>query len=187
MGSDLKLYVGSQNKAKLLAVQLALEELISKGIDQVESWQVIGQDVPSGVSAQPKTDEETLQGALNRCLELKKHAPHSICIGLEGGVQRNSMGLFVCNWGVMLDEEGDQYISSGARVLLPESVAEGIEAGKELSEMMDIYAQKVNVRSKEGAVGILTEGLLDRSKMFAQVTTLLFGQKLHAQKKHAQG
>ncbi|GAA0378851.1 DUF84 family protein [Bacillus horti] len=175
-----EIYVGSRNQAKLKAVELAIQELKQKGVD-MPTFQVIGVDVPSGVAAQPYSDEETISGALNRCLELKKNYPASLCIGLEGGVQRNHEGLFVCNWGVLLDEHGKKYVASGARVKLPEEVAEGLDNGKELSEMMELYSKRKDIRSKEGAIGILTEGLLDRSTMFAQVTLLLFGQKLHAQ------
>lgn len=178
--NNLEIYVGSLNRTKVNAVKLALQELEHKGLRQFLGAQVTGLDAPSNVSPQPKTDEETIQGAINRCLELKKRHPQAMCIGLEGGVQRNQIGLFVCNWGALIDEHGQTYVSSGARVLLPPMVAAGIDEGKELSEMMELYAQKSNVRSHEGAVGILTEGLLDRSHMFAQVAVLLFGQKLHA-------
>ncbi|HBF73413.1 MAG TPA: non-canonical purine NTP phosphatase, partial [Alteromonas australica] len=54
------LYVGSQNPVK---VNAALETL-SDTLD--EAFEVEGISVPSGVSEQPMTEEETREGAINR-------------------------------------------------------------------------------------------------------------------------
>ena len=53
--------------------------------------------VPSGVSAQPFSDEETMQGAINRAKRaLEEGAP--IGIGLEGGVMKRST-VYLCVTG----------------------------------------------------------------------------------------
>ena len=41
---------------------------------------------------------------------------------------------------------------------------------------MDDYAKKENVRKNEGAVGIFTNGLINRSEMFSHLMNLLVGQ-----------
>jgi non-canonical (house-cleaning) NTP pyrophosphatase len=46
---------------------------------------------------------------------------------------------------------------------------------------MDDYAQTENVRKNEGAVGIFTNGLINRSEMFSHIMNLLVGQ-FHYQK-----
>jgi inosine/xanthosine triphosphatase len=174
------IYVGSQNKAKVKAVEIALAQIKERQNNNFTAIRKVeGVNVLSGVSGQPKYDEETIQGALNRCQELKDKYPDSICIGLEGGVQETAYGLLLCNWGVLMDQEGNRYIAGGARIPLPESVTEGIRQGKELGEVIEDYAQKSNIRQNEGAIGILSNGLIDRPHMFAEVVLLLLGQMLH--------
>ena len=54
-----KVYVGTTNVIKLEAVKHVLSDFVVEGIN-----------VGSGVSSQPKSDEETIQGAKNRALGL---------------------------------------------------------------------------------------------------------------------
>ncbi|MDQ0338909.1 inosine/xanthosine triphosphatase [Caldalkalibacillus uzonensis] len=181
------IYVGSENPAKIKAVELAIAHIISveKQHDHagnpaaLEGVKVLGRSVPSGVSAQPRSDEETIQGALNRCRVLKKESPGAICIGLEGGVQESSHGLLLTNWGALIDEKGQTYIAGGLRLPLPAAIADEIRAGQELGTVIDGYARQTNVRQKEGAVGILTQGYIDRSQLFCDIVLLLFGQMKH--------
>ena len=44
---------------------------------------------------------------------------------------------------------------------------------------MDSYVKKHNVRQNEGAIGIFTNGLVDRTQMFSELSTLLIGQYLY--------
>jgi inosine/xanthosine triphosphatase len=174
------MYVGSKNPTKIKAVQIALYKLEELEQDHfLAQIEVRGDNVSSGVADQPRNDQETIQGAINRCQELRDKYPNSICVGLEGGVQETEHGLLLCNWGALLDPQGKQYIAGGARVPLPEEVAQGIRQGKELGDVIDLYANQSNVRKNEGAIGILSYGLIDRPHMFAQVALLLFGQMLH--------
>ncbi|GAJ57774.1 DUF84 family protein, partial [Geobacillus thermoleovorans] len=41
---------------------------------------------------------------------------------------------------------------------------------------MEAYTGRRNVRRKEGAVGVLTNGRVDRSAMFSHIVELLAGQ-----------
>lgn len=177
-----KIYLGSQNPAKLKAVQLAVEQLNEsqkESLGIAPAIDVVGEDVPSGVAAQPMGDEETITGAEQRCLALKQLYPGAICIGLEGGVEDTSKGMFLTNWGVLIDTQGERYYAGGVRILLPAQIREGILAGEELGPLMNAYAGKLDVPKKEGAIGIFSDSLIDRSQMFSHVVLLLFGQKCH--------
>ncbi|WP_236687384.1 DUF84 family protein, partial [Geobacillus sp. ZGt-1] len=66
--------------------------------------------------------------------------------------------------------------AAGARLALPPDVGTGIEAGRELGDVMEAYTGRRNVRRKEGAVGVLTNGRVDRSAMFSHIVELLAGQ-----------
>lgn len=178
----MTIYIGSQNPAKIKAVEIALakmKELQGEKFLFIAGDKVMGINVPSGVSDQPKYDEETILGAQNRCFELQRRYSDSICIGLEGGVQETAHGLLLCNWGAMVDQEGNRYIAGGVRVPLPDAITEGIRQGKELGDVIDDYCKQSNVRQTEGAIGILSYGFIDRPHMFADVVLLLLGQMLH--------
>lgn len=64
----------------------------------------------------------------------------------------------------------------GAGLPLPEEIAEGIRAGQELGPLMDLYTNKQNIRHNEGAIGVFTNGLIDRSAMFEHIVLQLIGQ-----------
>lgn len=163
----MKIAIGSKNPAKITAVKEAFKD------KQVE---FIAVDVESGVSAQPMSDEETIQGAVNRAISAAEKAGSDIGIGLEGGVQPTAHGLMLCNWGALAVNGMDPIIAGGARLPLPDEVAEKVLAGTELGPVMDEYARKQNVRKNEGAVGVFTNGQVNRSEMFTHVMKLLAGQ-----------
>jgi inosine/xanthosine triphosphatase len=162
----MKIIIGSKNPAKITAVKNSFsheDELVSL-------------DIPSGVSEQPFSDEETIRGAINRAATALKQGNGDIGIGLEGGVQETSYGLLICNWGALVSIGREPIIAGGARLPLPEEIAIRLRAGEELGPVMEDYAKKENVRKQEGAVGIFTNGIVNRSEMFTHVMNLLVGQ-----------
>ncbi|MBT2690521.1 DUF84 family protein [Bacillus sp. ISL-47] len=163
----MKIIIGSKNPAKIMAVQTAFSDYEAG---------IIPYDVPSGVSDQPFSDEETIKGAINRAFGALKIAGGQIGIGLEGGVHKTEYGLFLCNWGALAEEGKPPIIGGGARIPLPEEISARLLSGEELGPVMDDYAKKINVRKNEGAVGIFTNGQVNRSEMFSHVMKLLIGQ-----------
>ena len=179
----MKVMIGSRNPAKYMAVQQALEGLGLKGSDTVSI------DVDSGVRNQPLTDEETIEGALQRAREaLDKSGDAEFAIGLEGGVvldNTTSFPVMICNWGALVAKNGKEYIAGGARIPLPAAFREELLAGKELGDLMDLYCQRKDIRKHEGAVGIFSDGAVTRLQMFEHVCQLLIGQWKYDRKKQA--
>ncbi len=163
----LTIAIGTKNPTKVDAVKMAFEGSVASFIPT---------SVDSGVANQPFSDEETIQGAINRAKAARMKTESSVGVGLEGGVFETSYGLFLCNWGALYDGVNDPFIAGGARILLPESVAKEVREGLELGEVMDLYTKENNVRHKEGAVGVFTNGLINRTEMFTHVAKLLVGQ-----------
>ncbi|MDC3415801.1 DUF84 family protein [Aquibacillus salsiterrae] len=161
----MQIFIGSKNPTKIKAVE-----------NEFPLFEIEAVDVSSKVSLQPFSDEETLEGAINRAKECATLAKGAIGIGLEGGVTEMESGLFLCNWGALVDEHGELYMASGARILLPNEVSSKLEKGIELGEIMDDYAKKKDVRKNEGAIGIFTNQLVGREEMFTHVMRLLRGQ-----------
>ena len=81
-----KVYVGSTNINKVQAV---------KNVFEPHGFEVIGMEVDSGVSAQPKNDLETIIGAENRAKQLPSDG---IRIGLEAGIEILKDGFFDFFW-----------------------------------------------------------------------------------------
>ncbi|TKC15856.1 DUF84 family protein [Robertmurraya kyonggiensis] len=161
----MKVVIGTKNPAKIKAVEAAFEGYEAE---------FVSVNVASGVNEQPFSDEETIKGAVNRALAALEEG--DVGIGLEGGVHEHESGLFLCNWGALAVKGEVPYIAGGARIPLPEEIASKLRSGKELGPVMDEYAQKENIRKQEGAVGVFSNGRVDRAEMFSHVMKLLVGQ-----------
>ena len=138
--------IGSKNPAKITAVQNVFTDY---------PCEIVSVDVASGVRAQPLSDDETINGAINRAIAAANVSAADIGIGLEGGVQQTEYGLFLCNWGALKYKEMEPIIAGGARIPLPKEIADLLLKGEELGPVMDEYAKKQNIRKKErGGRGI---------------------------------
>lgn len=161
----MKIVIGSENPAKIRAVQ-----------DVFSNQEVSGIDVSSNVSAQPFSDVETRQGAINRAIQCVEKESCHIGIGLEGGVMNVDDQLFLCNWGALVTNEKEIFTASGARIPLPWEFDKELQSGTELGDIMDGYTHQLDVRKNEGAIGIFTNGYVSRKEMFAHVLKQLRGQ-----------
>lgn len=173
--TNLFIAIGTKNKAKTAAIQ----NIVSKYFDNLEFEQFA---VPSNVSEQPFTSDETRQGAVNRALNTWHASGADLNFGLEGGVHEIEGHMYCCNWGAVALKDGTVITASGAQFLLPEEIAEQLRAGKELGPIMDDYTKQQDIRSSLGAVGIFTAGLVDRTEMFEHIVKLLIGQYLFLSK-----
>lgn len=98
--------------------------------------------------------------------------------GLEGGVTEIEGIMYICNWGALVVADGSVFTAAGAQIVLPEEIAREIRTGKELGPVMEAYTQRRDIRQHAGAVGIFTQGLVDRQAMFEHIVALLIGQYL---------
>ncbi|MGN7478028.1 DUF84 family protein [Solibacillus silvestris] len=167
----MKVAVGSKNKAKVGAVEAIIRQFFPEAT--IESI-----DVPSDVSVQPFSNEETRQGAINRARNAMMQTNADLTFGLEGGVDEIDGTMYCCNWGAALLKDGTAIASSGAQFALPEAIAMELRVGKELGPVMDVYTNMENIRHHQGAIGIFTHQLIDRKAMFEHIVKLLVGQVL---------
>ncbi|AIF43163.1 DUF84 family protein [Virgibacillus sp. SK37] len=161
----MDILIGSKNPTKVDAVKKVFPNVDVKAVN-----------VPSLVSEQPFSDEETREGAINRAKNCLTDHSGALSIGLEGGVMYVDGQLFLCNWGALITAEGKTHTASGARIALPSIIDQQLKQGVELGVIMDEYAKKQGVRNKEGAIGIFTNELVSRQSMFEHVVMLLKGQ-----------
>jgi inosine/xanthosine triphosphatase len=170
--------IGTKNPAKIKALTELLDQLGRK--DDVKSF-----DVPSGVSAMPMSDSETRQGAINRARAvIRSDRSVTIGIGLEGGVSDLDGEMFLCNWGAAADRNGQVITAGGARILLPDQLADGVRSGHELGEVAERYTGEKNISQHGGTIGFLTEGMMSRTEMFQHVLKLIDGLYQHIRRKN---
>lgn len=159
--------IASKNPAKINAVSSVL-----KNIEWATDLSAI--DAESEVSAQPFSQQETRQGAVNRARNAL--GDYDFAIGLEGGVYEMDGILYLCNWGALATQDGRLFTAAGAQIPLPDEIGAGLRNGMELGPIMDDYANESGIRHHKGAVGILTDGFVNRGEMFSHVVKLLIGQ-----------
>ncbi|MBK3496058.1 DUF84 family protein [Viridibacillus sp. YIM B01967] len=162
--------IGTKNKAKISAVETVVKQLLNEQIE----FQYIA--VESGVSAQPMSDAETREGAINRALNTHTASKADFSFGLEGGVKDVGGVMYVCNWGTLVLKDGTIITAAGAQIPLPNVIATAVNSGLELGPVMDEYTQQNDIRQHSGAIGIFTKDLIDRKEMFEHVIKLLIGQ-----------
>ncbi|MFC0473212.1 DUF84 family protein [Halalkalibacter kiskunsagensis] len=168
--------IGTKNPAKVHAVQ----DTLIRERHTIESVKV-----DSGVSPQPFSDEETLEGARTRANSALITTGATLSFGLEGGVQETKSGLLLCNWGVLVHAGGGEWIASGAKFPLPLQVAQRLREGEELGDVMTDITGDVHTRKKEGAIGFFTADWVSRKELFSHIVKLLYGQYLST-KNHIQ-
>ncbi len=156
----MKIAVGSANPVKVEAVRTMAQRVWPEA-------EVVAVAVPSGVSAMPMSDAEALTGARNRARAARQAAAADLGVGLEGGVNVEPFGLALHGWVVITDGNGREGIGGGARLPLPQAIAQRVLAGEELGNVMDDVLNDHNVKQKGGAVGALTAGLVMRQETFA--------------------
>ncbi|SEP11739.1 DUF84 family protein [Aquisalimonas asiatica] len=162
------LYLGSTNPAKLDAVQAVFTP------DQ--GFTVVARSAPSGVADQPRSDDETRTGAVNRAHWLVRQPGVELGLGLEGGLVDHAGDMWLCNWGALATSRGHLLVASGARIPLPRELAQSLRKGGELGDVVDSWSGREGVRHREGAIGILTEGEVSRADLLGHIVRLLFGQ-----------
>ena len=167
MDSDkLTVLIGSKNPTKINAVKNGLKRVF---YDTTIS--VLGHNVESGVPDQPIGYEETKSGAENRIKNLKNRDA-DFYIGIEGGCVYVEKKLFAFAW--VLTEDRFGYVGSGKTSMfqLPKKIQKLIDKGVELGEADDLIFKRNESKKKNGAVGILTNNLIDRTKYYEEAVIL---------------
>lgn len=159
--------VASTNPVKLQAAREGFTRMFPD-----ETFAVEGVSAPSGVSDQPMSDSETLQGALNRARNVAQLVPAAdYWIGIEGGIEDRDGDMQVFAWVVVLSPERSGKGKTGT-FYLPREIAELVRQGKELGDADDIVFGRSNSKQKNGAIGILTGDVLDRASYYVHAVIM---------------
>jgi inosine/xanthosine triphosphatase len=165
----MKIIVASTNPQKIKAVS----DIIPK-YDFLIGASVEGVNTDSGVSDQPKSIEETVQGAINRAKNAFKNVDYSF--GIESGlmsVPQTKCGVMdVCVCAIYDGENIHLGLSSAFEP--PQKIFDLMhDSGLDMSEACLRVGLTKNPKlgASEGLIGILTHGRLDRLAYTAQAVT----------------
>ncbi len=168
LSSTATIIVASTNPVKVAATRLGFEQMFPGA-----SLTVTGISVPSGVSDQPLSDSETLQGAQNRAHQAHLAQPDAdFWVGIEGGLDEAADGRFVVFAWVAIEGRDRSGQSRTATFILPLAVARLIRQGYELGHADDIVFQRTNSKQHTGSVGILTHDVITRTTYYQQAVVL---------------
>ncbi|MFB6220699.1 MAG: inosine/xanthosine triphosphatase [Halolamina sp.] len=165
----MRIAVGSGNPVKRRAVESAVESTFADPTVEAVS-------VASGVSEQPRGQQETITGAGNRAANALAAGDYDIGVGLEGGVAEfpGSDGLFLIMWGAVTDGERTGR-GAGPSFRLPDAISERVDAGEELGPVMDDVLGEDDVAQRQGAAGALSAGVVDRDEALAAAVAAAMG------------
>jgi inosine/xanthosine triphosphatase len=163
-----KIVVASKNPVKVQAVLNGFQSMFPG-----DTFTIEGVSVHSSASGQPMSDAETYAGALERVTAVSKEVPDAdFWVGIEAGVEEKESEMEVFAWAVVLSNKGRYGKGKTGVFFLPPKVVELIKQGKELSEADDIVFNRQNSKQTNGAVGILTGDVIDRTKYCAEAVVL---------------
>jgi len=172
--------VGSTNPSKISSVEIAFKQSFPSNINII----ITTHSVPSNVSDQPVGDKETKEGAKNRAMAAFHQSQKAdFGVGLEGGIEYSDDGIWCMAWMAIVSNGSDWECkasddnaipspnkkeilcsySKTAAFLLPPQISTLVKSGMELGDADDQVFQRVNSKHRGGTVGILTNGLIDRS------------------------
>lgn len=136
---------------------------------------VLARAVETSVPAMPMNDWELMQGARERALAVRDQLQEQrrqadIYVGLEGGFHSISIEgewqTFLRGWAFATDGEIGAF-GGAPSISVPDALAKKvIEGRRELGLVIDEVAGMHNVRSRQGAWGVLSRDLFTRTMSF---------------------
>ena len=154
----IRVAVGSSNRVKVEAVREVMESVYG-------SVRVYSVDAKSGVPDQPFEDE-THRGAINRAKEAL--GDRDLSVGIEAGVFEMYGELMDIQHCAIIDQKGKITIGMGSGFAYPKEIADLVRGGLTVGQAVDKVYEKNATGHSEGAIGILSKGIMDRKELTKQ-------------------
>ncbi|HLL75882.1 MAG TPA: DUF84 family protein [Pyrinomonadaceae bacterium] len=178
----LRIAVGTVRTAKLLAVRAACARVATVQ----PAWQnaeVVAREVVADAPAMPLTDYQLMRGARSRAeavreLLLSEGETADLYVGLEGGFHCVTLDgrrhTFLQGWAYATDGRRGHFGVSPS-VGVPEEIVRRVVVGRrELGDVIDEVAGERDVRSRQGAWGVISKELLTRAQSFESALVAAF-------------
>ncbi len=161
--------VGSLNHVKIEAVRTVMEKIYGE-------VRITPIDADSGVSEQP-FELDTRRGAINRSMEAL--VGHDMGVGIEAGVFEKEDGLYDYQYCAISDRDGNITIGTGCGFKYPDEIADLVRNGMTVGDAVHEVYGKEHIGSGQGAIGLLSRGLLDRKGLTEQSVTAAMIPRLY--------
>tara|TARA_B100001996_G_scaffold341054_1_gene294903 strand:+ start:125 stop:643 length:519 start_codon:yes stop_codon:yes gene_type:complete len=153
-----KVLIASRNPVKINATKKAFEEVFTN------RFEFEGVSAESLVSDQPMSNDETLKGANNR-LQNIQHLEADYLVSIEGGVDLLDSNYEAFAW-IIISDKNKVGKAKTATFPLPSKISHLIKDGYELGDADDMVFKRSNSKQKNGAIGILTDDIIDRTEYY---------------------
>lgn len=153
--------VGSANRVKVAAVRTVMEKVYG-------DVRITAVDVPSGVPDQPFGDQ-THQGSENRAKAAL--GDHDMAVGIEAGVFEMLDGLYDIQHCTVISRDGKVTYGHGSGFRYPDRIAELVRRGMTVGDAVHKVYGNTDIGKRQGAVGLLSKGLIDRKTLTEQSVT----------------
>ncbi len=164
----VRVAVGSANPVKVAGVEAAIADILHVPVA------VQGHGVSSGVPEQPR-DDETLHGARNRAAKAMDAWPQAdYAVGIEAGLHHDAEAHFDVQCCVIHDLTGHESRGWGPAFSYPDWVTRRALDGEMISAILGPVAGDPRIGGTTGAIGFLTDGLLDRTALTRQAVVMAF-------------
>ena len=137
---------------------------------------VVARQVESGVPPMPLTDWQLMQGARERAFAVRESLKNrrleaDVYVGLEGGFHSISVDgewhTFLRGWAYATDGGSKSAFGAAPSITVPPQIVKNVVQGRrELGLVIDEVAGTRDVRSRQGAWGVLSRDLVTRSMSF---------------------
>jgi inosine/xanthosine triphosphatase len=179
---SMKIALGSERAAKVEAVRGSARRIARVN----EAWrdvEIVARSVAPDAPAMPLSATQLMRGALSRAeavrsLLLKEEQSAELYVGLEGGFHSFEIDgrwhTLLCGWAYVTDGERGTF-GAAPSISVPDFIARRvIDGGSELSEVIDDVTGSRDVRSRQGAWGVLSNDLLTRADSFEAALVAAF-------------
>lgn len=145
-----------------------------------ETFDFVPQTAESGVSDQPMSEQETVQGARNRVAFVKQAYPDAdYYVGQEGGVYEEDNVMKELAYIIISDKEGHEGVGKTATFIVPPKIAELVHDGMELGHATDIFFGLNNSKHQNGLIGSLTDQHITRTQLYWPAAIIALTQISH--------
>lgn len=166
--------LGSDRAAKIMAVRASVVRVAAVDPDWANA-NVVARRVETSVPAMPLTDWQLMQGARERALAARdalrsRRLEADIYVGLEGGFHSVSIEgewhTFLRGWAYATNGERGAFGAAPSISVPADIVKNVVEGRRELGLVIDEVTGGRDIRSKQGAWGVLSRDLVTRSMSF---------------------
>ena len=154
--------VCSKNKAKNNAVNNVIKDFF-------DNYEIKSLETNSSVSETPMSNDEGIKGCINRINDaIKQDSNADLYIAMEGILNRNDYGTFLCGWTVIYDKKTEEYsYGCSAQIKVPDKIIENLDKNTRLSKKVAEYTNSTDeIISEIGTNGMLTNGCYTRTDEF---------------------